>query len=659
LNKKITEKVVECLNGGQEAVMLPSAVTCAAYQKGIDLLRHQIPTMPLNEDPARACMESGDWRTLPGNIIKTIAKANRMNAPIDPYGIRIIGAIFCEQLDLIGLDLPYSVVIDKSIFVKGIQARNFRTGGDLSFEQSLILDELRIARSHVRGTIFANKSFVKKIQILDTEIGASLLVREALLLDPVIFDTVSISGELSLRESVFSHFLLQFSKVAGVLDLTNSQARCAYSMKKSDIGDLVAVGAGFGSVNPPSAGDSDKRPLLFWRPSSKLAPLIQAVGPILAAEDKTHCNYSTIAPDPGTFAIFDTRVKSSLCLRSFNWLTSTTVASPTSTVRFNNINVGAATFVDLAATAAAPNHYFEIIDFQTESLFFNFVMAHAPDGSYRLSVSGLKFEHVYAAQITCGYDPDFASPDGAPPAHSMRLPRVEEVMSWLDSNHLITTQPFAAFVDVFQKHGEIKDARELRIGKASAELCLRAQRIFGAWIWTWICGYAEDMAKRDADQPFSLNFIELGNDFAAVALGALLWLVADHGYHPQKVGWFVLGALLLFRLYFRFILKIVRLKPKEKEVLLPTGFMFLFDRLLPAYQIRSDHYNIASFYKFGPKDTPNLKTIKYLWWPNASVVETSQGERQHVERCLEVLRIIGFVLAIFLVAAVNAFVIAH
>jgi hypothetical protein len=310
--------------------------------------------------------------------------------------------------------------------------------------------------------------------------------------------------------------------------------------------------------------------------------------------------------------------------------------------------------------------------FETGSFFFNF--SEVQSQPYKLSLSGLKFEHVYAtAKNACDYDPDFATSDrtksGSPnvrqgndpdPASHSRLPLVEEVMPWLSGNSLATTQPFAAFVDVFQKHGEDNDAKALRSAKANAELCLKAQRIFGGFA-DWVCGSRKESAtgsQSSASRSWIAQATGWGNDLASVVFGAVLWLIADNGYHPEKVGWFVIISIVVFFAYFWFALRTIGLLPRDKTIILPIGLVFLFDRLLPAYQIREDHYNIAQFFKFIPKKGrphADKKTMRYFG-KDFSVVAANEAERLRIERSLDVLKIVGLVLAVFLVAAINAIV---
>lgn len=573
-----------------------------------------------------------------------------------------------------------------------------------------------MARVHVDGTIFASGSLIEKMRLLDSEVHGSTLLRDTVILDLAAFDTVQLSGELSIRNSFFPYLLVQFSKIGGVLDLTGSQARCSYKIRKSEIGDIVAVDSGFGTMETTPQGTANSKPTYGWKnPDPEISALLTAADngpPASRLVSGQICDRSSISYSPGSFLISDTRIKSSLCLRSFHWLQGDQLTI--SYVTLTDVNVGTAASIDLAQSGLQPgespdkNHKLEIMGFETGSLFLIF-NARAEAQPYGLSLSGLKFEHVYASNIVCDYDPNFSDTDtkksaparaGAPnlgndtdPGANSRLPKVEEVMGWLSGNSLATTQPFAAFVDVFQKHGEDNDAKALRIAKADVELCLKARRIFGEWI----CGKRLESEAGSAaatsskastgsattpqvDQPSRWkgsvfrSLIDWGNDFASVVLGGVLWLIADNGYHPEKVGWFVILSIVAFGVYFWLGLKAVGLMPKDKHIILPIGVVFLFDRLLPAYQIREDHYNVAYFFKRVPRKPAKPATDCLVPMEDGSVtmedglmemrylgrvfqvVAADETERLQIERSLDVLKIVGLIFAVFLVAAINAIV---
>ena len=501
--------------------------------------------MPFGVNITDVCQDPQDQRRLSGNAIKAIAREHQSS--VDPTGIRMLGAVFCDTLDLIGLDLPYSLVIDKSIFVKGIQARSFHTRGDFSMDESLITDQLFLARSHVDGTIFANKSLISQLQILDSQVAGSIILRDTVFLEPVIVDTVSLAGELGMSGAAFPYVLVQFSKVGGVFDLTNSQARCAYDIRQSEIGEIVAVDSGFGTAQNERSFD--------WRNVEGLTKRIGAArraSPTPKAADDKSCNHQGIATSPATFLVSDTRIRSSLCLRSFHWLKANPPQD--SYITFDDVNIGTVASIDLISDDtnfdSSENHHFTILGLETKSLIFDFRGFDGASRAYNLSLSGLKFDHAYSmAKTGCDYDPEFAKPrlqTASNPGSDLRLPQVKEVMAWLQSNALGTTQPFTAFVEVFQKDGEDNAAKDLRIARASAELWAKARHAFGDW--TGLGGSGKPAA---AGEPAGGNgFGDRVNAVAAVIFGGRLWLLADHGFHPEKVGWWVLAAIAVFALYF-------------------------------------------------------------------------------------------------------------
>jgi hypothetical protein len=688
---RVIESIARCLGEGREAVLLGESMRCEEYRKGVSYLRDNNIQAPFDINVEDVCKNEGqeDWRRLPANVVKRLVAPKA--APLDPSGIRIIGGIFCQKLDLVGLDLPYSLVLDRSLFKLGIDARNFRTRGDLAVDQSFVLNEFRLTRGRVEGTVFGNGSFIERLAVLDSKIDGSLIFRESVLHRFATFDGVVLAGELSVRQSALSYFLLQFSRVGGVLDLSGSQARCAYNIKKSEIGDMVAVRSGFGSrrtINGSSRYGWGQEVLPAQDVRSRLE-VAKIVG------DAEECAYPKIA-SPVSFHLSDSHVRSSLCLRDFHWLSSVGGISPESFITLNDTKVGAAIFIDLASarTPSQPatdssgkipvSRRFEALGIETDALIFNFKLAAQ---GYQMVVNGLRFKRIYAAtaDLDCNYEPHYSSPlttsgdsrasgnrdEIKPESRSgLRLPEVDEVMAWLEMNAVATTQPFAAFVDAFQKAGEDSDAKKLRIARATKELWLRFAKTFWSAKVSYNVGPTAAVAGAPAAVPTSpapslasdaMSFV---SDLIAIVFGTLLWLVADHGYRPEKVGWFVLGTLGSAAIYFWFVLRIVGYVPAKKNVVHPIGFIFLFDRLLPAYRIREDHYNIAAFYKLaGPKirrqrgrpraGAPGVATLRY-WRMNLPVVRANGKDVRRAEMCLDVVKIVGLVLAIFLVAAINA-----
>lgn len=687
---EVVAKIVECASRGEETVLSATDFKCAEYLKGA---RQLDQAMPLKVDASRACTDHDDKRVLPARVIKAIA--NNPNNKIDPTGIRVIGAIFCEPLDLRGLNLRYSLVVDRSIFLRGIDGRSFRISGDLSFDGALVFGELLLTRAHIAGTVFGSKALIQKVEILDSEITGSVLFRYSLFLEPAIFDTVRISGELSLRRSAFPYFLLQFGNVGGVLDLTGSQARCSYQLRTSKVGDLVVDGAGFGRAS--SAGGTILTLFEWADPNDDLSTLFTAANlnrgitrfkntppspkDVKDALDDQVCGYGLIAAQT-VLVISDTMIDAQFCLRDVHWL-ATTADQAESFVTLNDVTVGATAFVDLTirraskpSPVATAKKRFEILGLKAQTLIVNFGDALHLQSYTSLYMNGIGFSQIYAvnsATVQCGYNPDFAQPSSNRLINSVgnvserRRPLVDQVMSWLNANTAETTQPFSAFVDAFQKNGEISAARELQIKKANAELGSKATRLF--YPETTNSGTSTGLGSISSPGQQILQAISAPisfvTTFVGVAFSAILSLLADNGYRPEKVGWFVGLILVLSFAYFWFWEKVIAIRPERKPETpddltprpekkdLPVGLTFLFDRLLPAYQIREDHYKIAAFLKRVPQG--HGKELQYFWM-RFYVAPADDATVQRVERALDIMKFLGLVLAIFLVAALNALV---
>jgi hypothetical protein len=659
-------EILSCLNSGQEAVLLLNSFECVPPRQGSRLLKESSPDEQACADKENA---SKDRRRLPGDAIKRIA--TQKDVPLPPTGIRIIGAIFCDQVDLVGLDLASSLVIDESLFAKGVLARNFHTRGDLSFDGSKTItvyeggkpvrNQIIINRSRIDGALYAERTKLKTLRVYDSEIGASVLMRGSQLDEPAIFDTVSVNGELSVREARLSYFLLQFSKVGGILDLTDSKARCAYRITKNDIKELIAVGAGFG-IKRPAQDEYDWSPESLSLTGQKIASAGMASG-----SGEKGCNFRKIA-EPGTFTVSDGEVRTALCLRSFQWLRTEEQNAPLlGTMTLDDLKIGTTTWIDFSPLrevtamgsqdkSAKPR--LNIVGVDTNSLNLNFDSLE----SVELSLSGLEFHQVYASPAQCGYDPEYYNPSNARSSgngQQFRLPAVREVANWLDQNCLRTSQPFSAFVAAARNAGDDGTAKALRITQANRDLEFRRLQWLGV-PRSAACSDKGVLAASTRAPPDNLfvRGVNAASELVAIAFGILLGFIADYGYRPEKVVWFVIGAVSLSLVFFWWWLGVVGFKPKGKNIIRAAGVIFLFDRLIPLYNIRKDDYEIDSFYKraLGREALQSAPEIMPYLWFRIPVIKANETDVERVEVVLDWIRAIGVVLGIFLAAAVTALI---
>lgn len=741
-----------CLATGNEIVMTPSPV-CVPRQAGSAMAERA--GMPLGErDWSKVCGNGDDPRKLPRDTVKRLAR----QADIAPSGIRIIGALFCDGLDLAGVDLPYSLVLDRSVFDGVVDARNLRVKGDLSLEYAVLFETLRLNRARIEGSVYFGGSFMRKLRVYDTQVNGSWQHKAAVVFLDAHLIRIAVSGDLDMTRSAFSRLWLQSSQIGGTLGLDETEARCAYHINASTIGYLTADQAGFGKIVTMGAGAAAIR-YPWWRhaiagrPATYTQTLFRSAA-IAAVADAERRRITRPEPTPETdgllrgcreetetlpdgsertvgiegvagsryleFYVFDTTVQAAFCLTAFNWARPydgeiPDANHPVTVLALNGTRVDGNLIVDLWGDRSSPVadlragsrdfqrvselNKFEAIGLSAGAAIYNFADRQKPYITY---LDGLKFGRVHKATPACGID------YGAKLASQVELPSVDEVLLWLDKNRAPSSQPFLTFVEAFEKAGA--DPNELRIQRKTLDLCARVAR----WLpfVERFCPAGQATSAATGPDPGGLGgtvrsgpgaMVAAVSDLIGTGFAVMLWALADHGLRPGKVVWWVAGTLAIFWLVFRFGLRIVGFAPSAPHgsargasapelparslKLWPLGALFLFDRLIPLYKICDEHYAIAHYYRLAAPEatgTPVVAPKPTVETAAASPAEptsatpaaaapdgltpheaTLRGRKilvravddetqARVEKLLVVLRVIGVVLTIFLLAALNA-----
>jgi len=711
------QAILACLSHGQEAVFGPK-LNCAPYGKGDEVARRS--KMPLGEPGTSwddVCRNRDDPRRLPPDLIKRIMA--QKDTPIAPAGIRIIGGVFCGNVDLVGLDLPYSLVIDRSVVNGIIDGRNFRTKADFSFDNTVVLRSLLLNRARIEGSVYGSRSFLDRLMVNDSQINGTWWQTESVIFTDAHFHRTTIAGDLRMNESAFTRLWILSSTIGGTVLLDDSEARCAYHISSNTMGFLTANGAGFGQMQ--STG-RDGRPGVdypWWqravsaseqpytkqllesspikritdaklreianKPDQPNSPLIRG------CEDTSHSAYLE-------FYLFDNTVRTAMCLTSFAWLNPKAglpdYKHPVSILALDGTKVGGKLIVDLwpdPPTGLGQLHpgdgpydlvtsknKFEAIGVSASALIYNFADNAKPYFTY---VDGLRFDQIHKAQPACRSD------IGAQLATQVELPNVDEVMAWLNKNAAPSSQPFTAFVTAFERAGE--KATDLRVRRQTYELCEKTAR----WLpmIASLCpryqlpdpgggATASGTSASAADgAPGNQGVLEaIWNVFSAtgelimIGFDWTLYLLADHGLRPAKVVWSVVLTLIAFFALFWVWLRVVGFEPDSKKdqpappspIIWPITFLFLFDRLIPAYKIRDEHYEITKVYRRATKSEIKagsstsggpLYPMPY-YGRKIQVCPGSETELTQANKWLVILRIIGVIFTIFLLAAINTLV---
>lgn len=709
------QTILNCLNRGREIVFAPKP-DCVPYLKGADVAATKAK-MPLGEAGTNwdeICRTKDEPRQLRPDVIKRIAV--QKDVAIAPTGIRIIGAVFCSGLDLVGLDLPYSLVIDRSVVNGTIDARNFRTRADFSFDNVIALNSVLLTRARVDGSVYGNRSYVDWLRVEDTQVNGTWWQEESVIFTDAQFHRTTVSGDMRLNGSAFTRLWILSSTVGGTLQLNDTEARCAYRITSSTIGFLTASGAGFGQMQ--SVG-RDGRPAVnfpWWQRALSGAdqPYTRQLLESPAVKRIADARFREVSSKPGSaggalrgcettsrsayleFFLFDNTVRTALCLTSFAWLVPKNPipddAHPVSIVALDGTKVGGNLIVDLWPDPptglgmlhpgdgpyglVSSKHKFEAVGVHAGALIYNFADNAKPYFTY---VDGLTFDRIHKAQPACKDDL------GAQLATQVELPNVDEVLQWLNKNAAQSSQPFAAFVAAFERAGE--GATSLRIQRQTYELCEKTAgwfslvaglcpryQLFDAGTDTGpskAAGAPADVHGPDNRGLFATVWQALSATGELIMIGFnwMMYVLADHGLRPAKVVWSVLGTLVVFFGLFWLGLGIVGFEPKPKEgqdsssapVVWPITLLMLFDRLIPVYHIREEHYAIAKVFRRatraeikagsppsgGPPYPMSYLGRKIMVWPAA------EGDIDRVGKWLIALRIIGLIFTVFLLAAIN------
>jgi hypothetical protein len=109
---EVYREISNCLADDEEAVLFTDHVDCVPYREAAKYLENDQAPFDFNSE--RDCPRESstnrpfNGRHLTGDAIKKLAL--RAQGKVGPHGVRIFRAIFCEKVDLVGLDLVFALV---------------------------------------------------------------------------------------------------------------------------------------------------------------------------------------------------------------------------------------------------------------------------------------------------------------------------------------------------------------------------------------------------------------------------------------------------------------------------------------------------------------------------------------------------------------------
>jgi hypothetical protein len=569
----------------------------------------------------------------------------------------------------------------------------------------------------VEGSTYGGWSFMDQLQVTDSQIDGTWWQSDSVMLSDTQFHRASFSGDLRLDNSAFTQLSVLSSNIGGTLGLNDSEARCAYHINSSSMNYFSASGAGFGRLRTIKQEGKPDIDYPWWEraPSQPLKPemrqlfesppvqsMVEATLRMVTAprtqSDALHgCEY-TSGSAYAEFYLFDSNIRSASCITLFNWLAPkqprSDAPAPVSILALNGTRVTGNLIIDLAGAAGAnprpgtdaykqavDKHKLESIGASAGALIYNFNDEAAPYYTY---IDGLNFDRIHNAAPAC-------TGDMVQLATQVELPSTDKVLRWLEKNKAPSSQPFTAFAAAFERAGE--SAVNLRIGRQTYDLCAKTARwAIPRWLAdvTGQCPRREqpadpaptlatqqDLAKHSADLPavgpapsqgVLDSIINNGVDVVMIAFNWGFYGLADFGLRPAKVVWSILITVLLFAAWFWLCLGVIGFEPKRKDDgppaatpdIWPLGVLFLFDRLIPLYQIRDQHYSISKYYRRATRDelktAPADSAAKPMLFLGRKVMvaPATEAQARRIEKWLVVLRLIGAIFTIFLLAAIGS-----
>lgn len=627
-----------CLGQGRQVVLSPGTWTCTETSDGEKLLGDLTPD---KFDPDQVCKPDNtkkDLRIMPTGVLHRIKEIldENLKSPteytrtIQKIGIRIIGGVYCkDEVNLSDFTLAAPLDLDRSVLKFGFRARNMNIGGNLSFAGSYIYENFDISNAKIGGTLFGRGAFIYQVRITDTEVRDSLRFNDSILLGYFVLAHVTPGRLIDVSRSKISSLSIRQSPIAERLELSNSEAACKYQIENSELNEVRAINAGFGTTALPPPDKAASTVYRTWArpfsPSERPGVFPQKILDVKTVKTlyskPNECDDSV-----AKFGISGGSARS-ICLQNFYWIEPkpNVPAAPTS-ISFNNVNISGSMAVDLwsanrtdtdLAEKNFKNRTLEVVGTAIGTLFFDFSDNRRP---YVTLIDQISINRVHAAEVDCTDYPNvtrWPTPDPA------------QVAQWLHKNQATSLQPYVAFIKAFENAGT--DTTDLKVAKADFEF----NSDLGAKWREFVTILQSGSVGRVANYTFSL---QRPIDLIRFSINKIAGVIADFGYRPYKSLIYIAIFVLIFYHVITSRLGVTQAKSELRPQMLPVNIYFVIDWMIPGYNLDPAHAKISSYHF-------------------ANGQEVDEATERLLNRILLAVRITGVIAAVFLTATLKAFVI--
>ena len=163
---------------------------------------------PLNPSAGNAVWQnpakSGKPRQVSERFLLDVLTKKRFVEAMPSRGLRIVGALFSDPIDLSGVDFNRQIRLNRSRFIGPVSLAGARLGSSLSFEGSAFQDNVALTGAKIGGQLSAiGSTFEDGLDMAALEVGLALILSKGTFKGHVSLLGAKVGGQLSASGSTF------------------------------------------------------------------------------------------------------------------------------------------------------------------------------------------------------------------------------------------------------------------------------------------------------------------------------------------------------------------------------------------------------------------------------------------------------------------------
>ena len=165
-----------------------------------------------------------------------------------------------------------NLVLDGSIFKRGLRLTNFRSSKNISLDGSNIRGPILMLRIRIEGSLFLQEGIYDTIDLRDARIGSSIDAARSVFTDDFRIDRARIDGKVNLVKSRLTVLNAWDTSIGGSLELRLADLRLRVDMTGATVnGDVRMQRISFGRKR------TEQTPSCDWDPDAGLDHLINHI----------------------------------------------------------------------------------------------------------------------------------------------------------------------------------------------------------------------------------------------------------------------------------------------------------------------------------------------------------------------------------------------